>query len=293
MNRTPLVIYHAKCYDGFTAAWIARTALGPETECYPGVYGELPPYELAKYREVYVIDFSYPREQMLVLNDFAGSLLVLDHHATAKYNCEGLPFCEFDMDRSGAGMAWDHFNPKYRRPEWIDCVEDRDLWRFKCGGTKECHAFLTSMEMTFELWDIVDGTPFDEIIQGGQVIARSISNYCRTAAQEARLVSLDGCRAIVVNATYQNSSELMHLMLEQHSEADFAVCYFQRADGAWQYGLRSREGFDVSQIAKRYGGGGHKQSSGFETNYLLAEILYTGLPLDIPNPCQEVDIPAR
>ena len=38
----------------------------------------------------------------------------------------------------------------------------------------------------------------------------------------------------------------------------FAVCWFERQDGAKVYSLRSTEdGIDVSEIAKRHGGGGH------------------------------------
>ena len=41
-KHIPLVIYHANCWDGFCAAWIARKALG-EIEAYPGYYGQSPP----------------------------------------------------------------------------------------------------------------------------------------------------------------------------------------------------------------------------------------------------------
>ena len=280
MSKSPLVIYHGKCYDGFTAAWVARTALGPETECFPGVYGELPPYELAEGREVYIVDFSYPRQQMIALDDIAGSLVVLDHHATAKDNCAGLSFCTFDMDRSGAGMAWDYFNAKYLRPEWIDCVEDRDLWRWRCEGTKECHAYMSSVEMTWENWDRINCANFEDVVEQGANIVRSIEQYCETVSGLARFAKIAGAKAIVVNAPYTNCSELMHLLLVQHPEADFAMNYFQRADGKWQYGLRSRDGFSVAEVALKYGGGGHAKASGFETNQLLPEILYTGLPID-------------
>ena len=117
-----LVIYHADCYDGFTAAWIARQVM-PDCELFPASYGKPPPYELARERAVYVLDFSYPREEMIELNECASALRVLDHHKTAEENCRGLAFCDFDMDRSGAGMAWDYFNSGALRPRWIERVE--------------------------------------------------------------------------------------------------------------------------------------------------------------------------
>lgn len=61
LSDTPLVIYHANCWDGFCAAWVARKALGA-IEAVPAQYGQPPP-EVAD-RVVYVLDFSYPRDVM-------------------------------------------------------------------------------------------------------------------------------------------------------------------------------------------------------------------------------------
>jgi len=43
----------------------------------------------------------------------------------------------------------------------------------------------------------------------------------------------------------------------------FAVGWFQRCDGMFQYSLRSRGEVDVSEVAKRFGGGGHVKAAGF------------------------------
>lgn len=52
---------------------------------------------------------------------------------------------------------------------------------------------------------------------------------------------------------------------ELAKERPFGACYFDRQDGKRQWSLRSRDGgADVSEIAKRHGGGGHAQAAGFE-----------------------------
>jgi hypothetical protein len=38
-----LVIYHANCIDGFTAAWAAWRKFGDDTEYVPASYGDAPP----------------------------------------------------------------------------------------------------------------------------------------------------------------------------------------------------------------------------------------------------------
>src|SRR5438034_364114 len=95
-----LVIYHGECTDGFTAAWAFKTLRPLTTATYaPAHHGDTPPEVTGK--EVYILDFAYPRAQLLRMHDQAASVLVLDHHKTAQADLEGLPFCVFDMDRSG------------------------------------------------------------------------------------------------------------------------------------------------------------------------------------------------
>jgi len=52
--------------------------------------------------------------------------------------------------------------------------------------------------------------------------------------------------------------------LEMTPSAPFSVGWFVRSDGLFQYSLRSRGDFDVSELAKLWGGGGHKAAAGFE-----------------------------
>ena len=49
----------------------------------------------------------------------------------------------------------------------------------------------------------------------------------------------------------------------------FAVVWSQGRDGKYKYSLRSdkRVGMDVSKIAKKFGGGGHRSSAAFISNY--------------------------
>lgn len=261
-----LVIYHGDCYDGFTAAWIAHAAMGGSVDLFPGKYGERPPWEMLEDRDVYILDFSYSRTDMLRIDESARSLVVLDHHKTAEENCRELGFCTFDMNRSGAGMAWDYFFPGKDRPQWIQCVEDRDLWRFSCSDTKNVHAYLTSVPMTILDWYGIHSLSVEEIVQGGKAIRASIDRYCEKMAEHSRGVIAWGVPADVVNAPYLNCSELCNYLLEGNDEPlAIAVAYFQRNDGRWQFSLRGKPGgTDVSLIAREFGGGGHYSAAGFD-----------------------------
>jgi len=58
---------------------------------------------------------------------------------------------------------------------------------------------------------------------------------------------------------------------EAYPDAPFSVSYCDRADGKRSYSLRSRNGFDVSVVAKAFGGGGHhKEGKGGAAGFTLA-----------------------
>ena len=154
-----LIIYHDRCPDGSAAAWCAKHFLGEEN-CvfYPALHNQEPPYELAKEADnIFILDFCYGREELLFLSGMAlikdGNLLVLDHHASVEARCHGLDFCQFDMDRSGAGMAWDHFSSGQERPWFINYVEDRDIWKWEFPDAREALAYIDTMPKEFGTWD--------------------------------------------------------------------------------------------------------------------------------------------
>lgn len=72
-------------------------------------------------------------------------------------------------------------------------------------------------------------------------------------------VSLDEYRHFGLNG---NSSVGIINTLLTVDRAQIAVLFSEREDGKVELGLRARVGYDVSQVAFRLGGGGHKQAAG-------------------------------
>lgn len=267
----PLVIYHGQCYDGLTAAWVASKALD-DPEFYPAIYGVTPEptVPLLLDREVYILDFSYPRKTMEGINIAASKLVVLDHHKTAEAECRGLKFCTFDMNRSGCRLAWDYWFAGSNPPRWLLNVEDRDLWRMALPDTPFVHAAIASRPMNLTEWEGIDFMPHEDLVAEGRAIRRYIDTWIEKAAHEARFIEFpDGVPMVALNVPYQNASEVGSYLLDKYPEASYAMGYFRRHDGRWQYSLRSRGNFDVSTLAKYYGGGGHAGASGFDSEELL------------------------
>lgn len=273
-TNTPLVIYHAPCTDGFTAAWACHKA-HPDWDFRPQSHGGAFKIMDALDRDVYLLDFCFPRQDMVSLACVAKSITVLDHHKTALAAMEGfsdvlhdlrieIPVdLIFDMDRSGAMMAWDHFNPGKTPPALVRMVQDRDLWRFTLNGTREMHAVLSSFEQTFDNWDFVERMHPTSVVADGQALLRKHDRDVKELAQRARPIVIRGHLVPAVNATHQFASDLGHVLAQ---DAPFAAVYSDdRNKRIWS--LRSsEEGLDVSEIAKSFpGGGGHKHAAGFST----------------------------
>lgn len=282
MSERPLVIYHANCPDGFTAAWVAHLHFGGRAELVPAFYGTAPP-DVAD-REVLIVDFSYPRATLFEMAGEAESLRVFDHHKTAAEDLADVPFAVFDMERSGAGITWDELQPDVRgfyhvspvtgRPWIVDYVEDRDLWRFKLADSRDVSDAIMAEPMNVGAWSTLARRPLNSVIRDGRVIRKKIDGYVdamKRGAWFTRFVDGDGVPRVfpVINAPQVMISDLLHALCIESERAGhdpMALGWFQRGDGVFQFSLRSVGEIDVSHIAKSFGGGGHRNAAGFQSD---------------------------
>lgn len=273
MNK-PLCIYHGNCADGFGAAWVVRKALGEENvEFHAGVYQNAPPDVTG--RDVYLVDFSYKRAVLEQMLDVARTITVLDHHKSAMDDLSGLGMdhpnldVTFDMERSGAVITWDYFFDE-PRPELLNHIEDRDLWRFALPFTREIQANVFSYPYDFGAWDELMQMPIADLVTAGAAIERKHhKDIAELTKVVTRRMNIGGYNVPVANLPYTLTSDAGHLLLKGEP---FAGCYWDTPEGR-VFSLRSTdEGIDVSEIAKQYGGGGHRNASGFRVSYDQARI---------------------
>ncbi len=275
-KNATLCIYHGNCADGFGAAWVVRKALGPDVEFHAARYGDPAPDVTGK--SVIIVDFSYKYDVLVALADKAVSVLVIDHHKTAMVDLVDVPPAElhyeahqknstgklhalFDMNQSGASLTWDFFFPRHQRPDLINHIADRDLWQFKLPGTREIMADLFSYPQDFATWDRLFADDINAMRLDGEAINRqnqkTVADLVRTTN---RRMLIGGHDVPVANLPYMFASDAGALMAEGEL---FAGSYFDTPDGR-NFSLRSTDaGMDVSELAKQYGGGGHRNAAGF------------------------------
>ena len=215
----PLVIYHADCTDGFGAAFAAWLKFGDEAEYLPMNYNQPFPYTPdLRQRDLYILDFSFPRDVMDSLFTNSKRVVWLDHHKTAfeiwcgKYE-RGMHYAADEVtgtrhwiilndNKSGAMLAWEYFHPGTEVPLLIQHIDDRDRWQFKLKGSKKVHAALASHKpWSFEQWREKFWSPYtgaagyheEELLmlyQEGEAILRAQDAAVSQAVKHARKCSI-------------------------------------------------------------------------------------------------------
>jgi oligoribonuclease NrnB/cAMP/cGMP phosphodiesterase (DHH superfamily) len=273
-----LIVTHAKCPDGWAAAFIAKKRY-PEAEILALDHGEPVPFDTVRGKDVLVTDFSWPvREDNIKLHSIAKSFHIYDHHKSALERIGDLPFVTFDMKRSGASLTWDYLfgeDSGYRtsqrligwlpRPWYVDFVEDRDLWNWALPFSKEINAYIMTLPFTIGAWEHLDDINPSEAVQRGAAVVSHINRYVQEATDEAQrgFIEIADHKFLtteVVNCPYMNCSEVGNVLAQR---ADVGLTWFERADGMIAFSLRSVGDIDVSEIAKKYLGGGHQHAAGF------------------------------
>ena len=305
----PLCIYHGNCADGFTAAWAVHRRFGNDWDYHAGIYQNPPPDVSGRdvvlvdfsYKREVLRDMARTARSFLVLDhhktaaddlyedtrtgdgpallrmDTWTDALTWERHMGNRSldESQGAPFANiyayFDMSRSGAGIAWDFFHPGAERPALVNYAEDRDLWRFQLPFSRDINAFVFAHDYSFDVWESLArqlATRFDSCVDMGAAIEKKHhKDVAELVAALKRRMTIGGHEVWAASLPYTLTSDAGHLMA---TGEPFAACYWDTPEGR-VFSLRSTdEGLDVSEIAKQYGGGGHRNASGFRLPHGVA-----------------------
>ena len=298
-NQRPLVLYHDHCTDGYGAAFAAWCKLGDAAEYVPVKYGDPAPDVTG--REVYVLDFSYSEADTERFIEQAKRFVWLDHHKTAfemyckngerelyQLSADDLHIL-LDNNKSGAMLAWEYFCPTIAVPRIIQRIDDRDRWVFQYPDSKAMHAGLQTMKpWSFAQWKALTpmGTTdwhrnLNDVTSAGAATLQvhkglidgavkrstecSIVLSCWYAEEVPGFTREDGYDRVYGGLSVNSpvlQSEIGH-ELANTSGTYGLVWYYDGTTGRANCSLRSNGDYDVSAIAKRFGGGGHKNAAGF------------------------------
>lgn len=265
--------------DGFASAMILNLFLKSINEAqnalfFPAQYKETPLPEESLYEDadVYILDFSYPKETLEKIKSKAKSIVVLDHHESAQRNLDGLEYAIFDMEKSGATLTWQFFFPDKPVPEFIKHIEDRDLWGGKHNNepsieTNKIIAALGSYEKEFDLWEsFLDKENLQDLKEEGKHILRykqeTVKKVTKAIIADSSndRINIAGHMVRCINCTHLASEICGELCKGEKFAATYSC-----SKGKKRFSLRSEKdvGENVAIIAEKFGGGGHENASGF------------------------------
>lgn len=289
--KPDICVYHFPCDDGFASAWIARRKW-PDVVMAPTNYGLPFDVDIAG-KNVLMADFSFKYDELCAMSFKAKRIVILDHHKTAAADLERLPRFSgglesksfdiaihdcwtnnmpeivacFDMQRSGASLTWEFCFPDEPMPVFIQFIEDRDLWRFALKETRAFSLYLRSYPMDFDYWDkIAERVMSDPNLVIGEALSieRFYDQKLAEIVSTATLKSIGKWKDVpVAHAPYAFASDLANELLKKYPAAPFAAVVVD-SYGARTYSLRSEDSRqDVSEVARQFGGGGHRNAAGF------------------------------
>lgn len=264
----PLCIYHSSCNDGFGSALILYKHFKGDIDFWRGKYNadKLPD---CRDREVYIVDFSYGQNQMHILQQQSKKIIWLDHHVGAIKTLNGFQWRGQDVNGSqdnpmlsGVGLVWNYLYPLDPMPDLYRFIQDWDTWKFLLPHTRKIHFALHSYEQKFEIWErFLEPNELVKLITDGEVLLRKHDMNVASYVRQAFKMNIAGYEVPMVNAPADMASDVGNQLSVGQP---FAGIWFETERGM-SFSLRSQpDGMDVSEIAKLFGGGGHRNSAGFQ-----------------------------
>lgn len=291
-----ILLYHAKCHDGFAAAVISNMAYANDPDVsvmYVGldpnrlVDGINELLHLPEESSVLSFDVSFNRKGFELLQERFNEVRIFDHHESTVKNFEGeLPVeIHYDIAQCGATLAWNYFFPKKALPLVLQYILARDTWRFDLFGSDRidetkaiCLALYEALQPNYH--DITEKQPkidawlpfmkgstrsevdwFDRMLEYSRILSTHQEIELRPLKKSAVQVKFAGYQVTICNSPVEVSDLGNQLALE--TKCDFALIW--RCSGTTIYiSLRSIGDFNVADVATKYGGGGHKNAAAFK-----------------------------
>lgn len=295
MEQKTVVIYHRADFDGIFCREIARKFL-PDAELIGWDYGDAVPLFPVPVK-LYMLDISVDG-----LMAYPG-LTWIDHHKSAMekfgndiygYRIDGVAACrlawqyftKFEAFQNRYGndtpQKEDFIARRVGEPLAVRLAGEYDIWDKRDPNAELFQHGLRSQNLNENMWDLMlvaEGEHPDGVVDCGTITVRALLEagrtiqYAKTQENESIIkaagftIQFEGLTFLAVNHARYNS-HLFTAGLKPEHDACFGFCW---RDGKWivsLYHAPSKEHHDLSLIAVKYGGGGHRGACGFRTQSL-------------------------
>lgn len=272
--------YHSADLDGHCSGAIVKYKY-PDAELYGINYGHDFPYDKIDIEKdtIIMVDFSLqPFTKMVELFQKLGDrLIVIDHHVSAIHDLidgdlnDKIPGLRIN-GIAGCELTWTHFFPEKEMPEVVRLLGRYDVWDHQPNvlefqyGMRLNNTWPENQVLWKQCFENLENNDLEDFInttiKKGTIILeyqkQENEKYCKSCAFE---VDFNGYKAICVNKLL-TSSQLFESVWDEN-KYDLMITFGVRKDGLWTMSFyTTKSDVDCTQIAKSFGGGGHKQAAG-------------------------------
>jgi len=249
---------------------------------------------------IFMVDFSLPMEIMRDISARTRNFIWIDHHVTAidayeeninifQIAVDGLEIQgKREIGKAGCELTWEYLYPEKEIPLVVKLLADYDVWR---NNLEDWETDVLPLQYSLINIKAEQNWRWEKLIASVDAVYSEIKNgrliltyqdelnadFCKQYAFETFIdnfnVPVDDqgnpprYKAICLN-TPQKGSRIFKSIW--NSEKYDVMCKFNYAGNKWEYSLYTeKDNIDVSEIAKKYGGGGHKGAAGFITEKLI------------------------
>lgn len=275
------VIYHEykkgiPCHDGLASAWVAKKVF-KEADFLPVSYDYQQAINVSNYTDLVILDFSFSSNIINQWKNENKKILLIDHHKTGLNNLSNLIKAVqsqnnnriiFDLEECGATLTWKTLLSPKPMPAFLNYIKDRDTWRHELPYTHEIHAAISAIKPSFNLFDVLELMSKESLISylmplGAKRLKEKHQRILNLATKfywgfiadyKVPIIDIDK-----KDITY--TSDLCDHLCKKYPDAPFVAVksHIKVSLRSDKNGLNT----DVGAIAKRFGGGGHRNSAAY------------------------------
>jgi hypothetical protein len=292
------VIHHSADFDGIFCREIARKFL-PEAELIGWDFGDKP-LEIPPEGQIYILDLPVDRvfgdefsgkatTKYFCHDDMLNRVIWIDHHKSSieshpanidGYRIDGVAACrlawqflirEFNGQKVGAMTLpdkQDFIDRRAAEPLAVRLAGEYDIWDKRDPRAEVFQFGLRSRVMTPDWWRDLLGEQSEvscgTLLDAGEMLQRYQQNQDASLMHRSFLVEFAGLKFLALNTARCNSLTFASKDVPETGHDALMGFYWTGKD--WKvsmYHAKHRTDIDLSQIAVKFGGGGHRGACGF------------------------------
>ena len=277
--KSTVVFYHSSCPDGFGAAWAAWRKLGNGAQYVP-ISASQTPDQLEgmrlEGRKIYFLDVCAPAATLKKLAAGNRSVTVIDHHRT---NGDRGDLALVDPDAAATGLLIHRvltalrydIDPDVAVNLYVAVLTDTGSFHYSSASPEAFEVAGDMIRRGVDPWGVAEQVYETQSAGRLRLLGRVLGSL--EIASGGRVASIATTRTDL--SEFAEGKDALEGFINYPRSivgVEVAVSFREEERGGIRVSFRSKGRVDVSAVAARFGGGGHRNAAGCTVPGTLAEV---------------------